>query len=189
MEAWLTKRWYSGSAPLILRPLSWLYGGVMRLRSFAYARGWRRSYRVERPVVIVGNLTVGGTGKTPVVIWLAQQLSGLGMRVGIVSRGYGRNGTEPQIVEETSDWRDVGDEPLLLRQKTGCLTVVAADRVAAARILVEQGAEVIIADDGLQHLRLARDCEIVVVDATRGLATAACCRRGRCASRPHGLQP
>lgn len=88
----------------------------MRARTIAYSHGWLRSIHVGRPVVIVGNLTVGGTGKTPVVIWLAQQLSALGLKVGIVSRGYGRTETEPRTVEENSDWRDVGDEPLLLRE-------------------------------------------------------------------------
>jgi len=90
------------------------------------------------------------------------------MKVGIVSRGYGRKDTAPRFVEEDADWREVGDEPLLLRRKTGCATVVAADRVAGARMLIERGIDVILADDGLQHLRLSRDCEIVVVDGARG---------------------
>ena len=92
------------------------------------------------------------------------------------------------MVEANSDWRDVGDEPLLLRAKHGCPTVVAADRVAGARMLVEPGVDVIVADDGLQHLRLARDCEIVVVDGARGFGNGRCCPRGRCANPYRGSQ-
>jgi tetraacyldisaccharide 4'-kinase len=123
---------------------------------------------VGRPVVVVGNLTVGGTGKTPLVAWLAEGLSERGLIVGVLSRGYGSSGGSPRVVEPSSGWREVGDEPLLLRQRTGCATVVSTDRVAGARALIERGVDVIIADDGLQHLRLARDCEVIVVDGARG---------------------
>jgi tetraacyldisaccharide 4'-kinase len=168
MERWLTRRWYGDSAPLMLQPLSWLYGAAISLRHGAYARGWLRSYGAGRPVLVVGNLTVGGTGKTPLVAWIAQQFTACGLKAGIISRGYKRAETAPRIVEVNSDWRQVGDEPLLLRRATNCLTVVAADRVAGAKLLAKQDVDVIIADDGLQHLRLARDCEIVVIDGTRG---------------------
>jgi tetraacyldisaccharide 4'-kinase len=168
MEQWLVRRWYGESAPLALRPLSWLFHGVIALRRALYRRGVLSVRRIGCPVVVVGNLTVGGTGKTPFVIWLAQRLAARGLKVGIVSRGYGRGGHEPRIVGATAHWREVGDEPLLLRRATGCLTAVAADRVAGAELLVEQGVDLVIADDGLQHLRLARDYEIVVVDGARG---------------------
>ena len=169
MEHWLTQLWYRESAgPSLLQPLAWLYGLVSRLRRQAYTRGWLRTRRAGKPVIVVGNLTVGGTGKTPLVAWLAEQLSASGLKVGIVSRGYGRSQRVPQVVHVESGWRDVGDEPLLLRQLTGCDTVVAQDRVAGAQQLVALGADVVIADDGLQHLRLARDCEIVVIDGARG---------------------
>jgi len=170
IEARLIDVWYGGRkrATPLLRPLSWLYGGVTALRGKAYQSRWLSSHRVGKPVVVVGNLTVGGTGKTPLVAWLAQRLTERGVRAGIVSRGYGRSYDEPHLVQEDSSWRDVGDEPLLLRRHTGCLTVVGRDRVAAAESLVAHGVDVIIADDGLQHLRLARDCEIVVVDGSRG---------------------
>jgi tetraacyldisaccharide 4'-kinase len=169
MEQWLTQLWYRESAgPSLLQPLAWLYGLISRLRRYAYARGWLKTQRVGKPVIVVGNLTVGGTGKTPLVAWLAEQLSVSGLKVGIVSRGYGRSKRVPQVVHAESAWRDVGDEPLLLRQLTGCDTVVAQDRFAGAQQLVALGVDVVIADDGLQHLRLARDCEIVVVDGARG---------------------
>jgi tetraacyldisaccharide 4'-kinase len=170
MEQWLTKLWYRDNAGLsLLQPLAWLYGSVMELRRKAYAKGWLTIYGIRRPVIIVGNLTVGGTGKTPLVIWLVRRLSDLGLRVGIVSRGYGaKPGEAPRVVTEESNWREVGDEPLLLHLVTGCVTVVGHDRVAAARTLVDHGVDVIVADDGLQHLRLARNCEIVVIDGARG---------------------
>ncbi len=170
MEQWLTQMWYresAGSSPLA--PLAWLYGVVAWIRRRAYSRGWLRAHGAGKPVIVVGNITVGGTGKTPLVAWLADQLSATGLKVGIVSRGHGRSNRASAAVHVESDWRDVGDEPLLLHRLTGCDTVVARDRVAGARELVRRGADVVIADDGLQHLRLARDCEIVVVDGARGL--------------------
>lgn len=170
MEQRLTRHWYRespGFSPLV--PLAWLYGAVVQARRGAYARGWLRSFPAGRPVVVVGNLTVGGTGKTPLVIWLARALMQRGLRVGLVSRGHGAEpAQEPRAVSEGSRWQEVGDEPLILFQRTGCPTVVARDRVAGARLLAAQGADVILADDGLQHLRLERDCEILVVDGIRG---------------------
>jgi tetraacyldisaccharide 4'-kinase len=174
MEQRLTKLWYRENAgPSLLQPLSWIYGAVVGLRRSAYLHGWLGSYNVGKPVVIVGNLTVGGTGKTPLVIWLARQLTDRGLKVGIVSRGYGaRSAGKPQLVTARSVWQDVGDEPVLLAQATGCPTVVAHDRVAAARALASQGADVIVSDDGLQHLRLNRSCELVVIDGSRGFGNS-----------------
>jgi tetraacyldisaccharide 4'-kinase len=170
MEERLTAYWYRESpAASPLTPLSWLFGAVVHARRRAYARGWLPTFRVGRPVVVVGNLTVGGTGKTPLVIWMAEQLTARGIKVGIVSRGHGSASREgPRLVRRDSSWQEVGDEPLVLAARTGCDTVVARDRVAGARSLVEHGAEVILADDGLQHLRLARDYEVIVVDGARG---------------------
>ena len=169
MEQRLTELWYRERArPSLLGPLAWLYGALMRARRRAYVSGWVRTERAGKPVVVVGNLTVGGTGKTPLTIWLARQLIAQGLKVGIVSRGYGRRGAGPRVVQSTSDWRQVGDEPLILARRTACPTIVARDRVAGARALVAGGADVILADDGLQHLRLGRDCEIVVIDGARG---------------------
>jgi tetraacyldisaccharide 4'-kinase len=169
MPARLPERWYgprSGGA--LLQPLSWLYGALTGARRRAYRSGLFRSVRVACPVVVIGNLTVGGTGKTPLTLWLAGALRARGIEVGILSRGYGRRGTGVREVRADSSWAEVGDEPLLLARRSGCPTVVAADRVAGARRLIELGARLILCDDGLQHLRLARDCEILVIDGARG---------------------
>ncbi|MEJ0040574.1 MAG: tetraacyldisaccharide 4'-kinase [Gammaproteobacteria bacterium] len=169
MERALNRIWYGGaSTSILLLPLAWLYGAVMAVRRVFYEQGWLSSYRITRPVIVVGNLTVGGTGKTPFVAWLAERLTERGLRVGILSRGYGSNSTSPRVVEPNSPWSQVGDEPLLLRQRTGCDVVVSVDRAAGAQLLVQRGADVVVSDDGLQHLRLARDFEIVVVDGARG---------------------
>ena len=170
MEQRLTKLWYRDTAgPSLLQPLSWLYATAIRVRATAYARHWLTTHHVDKPVIVVGNLTVGGTGKTPLVIWLARHLTERGLRVGIVSRGYGSEAAQaPRQVNETSNWQEVGDEPLLLYRGTRCITLIGRDRVAAAQALVTRGVDVIVSDDGLQHLRLARDCEIVVIDGTRG---------------------
>jgi tetraacyldisaccharide 4'-kinase len=169
MERALNRIWYGGApTSLLLLPLAWLYGAVMAVRRVFYEQGWLPSYRIHRPVIVVGNLTVGGTGKTPFVAWLAEKLTERGLRVGILSRGYGGQAAAPRVVESSSPWQQVGDEPLLLRQRTGCDVVVSADRAAGAELLVRRGADVIVADDGLQHLRLARDVEIVVIDGARG---------------------
>jgi tetraacyldisaccharide 4'-kinase len=170
MRQRLLKLWYGESPGLsLLQPLSWIYGAAVSARRKAYERGWVRSQAAGRPVIVVGNLTVGGTGKTPLTIWLANHLRQRGHAVGLVSRGYGREQSGLRVVSADSSWREVGDEPLILHRRTGCPTIVGSDRVAAARALIEQGAAVVLADDGLQHLRLRRDCEIVVVDGARGL--------------------
>jgi tetraacyldisaccharide 4'-kinase len=169
MAARLPERWYGPpSRRSLLEPLGWLYGALMRLRRRAYAAGMLSSVRVACPVIVIGNLTVGGTGKTPLTLWLARALRARGVEAGILSRGYGRSGGAVRVVRGDSAWTEVGDEPLLLARRSGCPTVVAADRVAGARRLIELGARVILCDDGLQHLRLARDCEILVIDGARG---------------------
>lgn len=170
MEKWLTRQWYDeGSGATFLQPLAWLYRAILCARQLMYRSGWLKSYRLERPVIVVGNITVGGTGKTPLVAWIAQLLTAQGFRVAIVSRGYGANASIPRAVTQGADWRQFGDEPVLLAHRTGCPVFVCADRVAAAREAIAAGAEVIISDDGLQHLRLQRDVEIAVIDGARGL--------------------
>jgi tetraacyldisaccharide 4'-kinase len=179
VDAWLQQVWYERArAPWWLRPLSILYGLVVRWRSWLYARGWLRSVRVAAPVIVVGNITVGGTGKTPLVIWLAGRLRDLGLAVAVVTRGYGRRSTgrvttDILRVDENCRAGDVGDEALLIRLRTGIPVYVSRDRVAAAQAAIADGARVIISDDGLQHLRLARAVEIALVDGQRLLGNGA----------------
>ncbi|HEV2229857.1 MAG TPA: tetraacyldisaccharide 4'-kinase [Steroidobacteraceae bacterium] len=169
MRSRLERLWYEDSAgAALLAPLAWVYAALTGVRRSAYRLGLLRARRLARPVVVIGNLTVGGTGKTPLTIHLARELGAAKLKVGIVSRGYGRRGREARYVHADSDWRDVGDEPVIIARRTGCPTMVAADRVAAARTLIARGADVILSDDGLQHLRLPRDCAIVVIDGSRG---------------------
>ena len=166
----LNRIWYDGAiGQATLAPFSWLYGRIVAARRGAFESGRRRVSRAGAPVIVVGNLTVGGTGKTPMVAWLAWQLGALGRKVGIASRGYGSTHAGTQLVDASADWRAFGDEPVLLQRRTGVPVVVDADRVAAAQRLVTLGADVILCDDGLQHLRLARDFELVVIDGARGL--------------------
>ena len=122
------------------------------------------------PVIVVGNIAAGGTGKTPLTIWLAQKLAAEGFSPGIVSRGYGGSKSSTSMrVDSASDPGVVGDEPVLLAQRSGCPVVVDRNRFRAVEMLVDDGADVVIADDGLQHYRLGRNYEICVVDGTRGL--------------------
>jgi tetraacyldisaccharide 4'-kinase len=165
----LLRLWYEQPSQLsALQPISWLYDVVTSARRAAYRRGWLRAHRLHKPVIVIGNLTVGGTGKTPLTIWLASRLRQRGIEAGLVSRGYGRRDGGLRVVASNSPWQEVGDEPLILHRRSGCTTIVASDRVAGARELVARGAQVILSDDGLQHLRMARDCEIVVIDSARG---------------------
>jgi len=168
----LQQIWYRDTPPpLALRPLSWLFGLMVQLRRAAYERGWRRSERLQRPVIVVGNLTVGGSGKTPLVIWLSARLRAEGLSPGIVLRGYGgtaARGSHPLRVEPGSNPDVVGDEAVLLRRRTGEPVAVCRQRVRAAKLLLDAGVNVILSDDGLQHLGMARDFEIAVVDAERG---------------------
>ncbi len=161
--------WYGGSAvSLLLLPFSWLYAVITGIRRGLYSAGIFTRIRLPVTVIVVGNITAGGTGKTPVVDWLVRVLEQAGYRPGVVSRGYGgRRQPAPVAVTADSDPAMVGDEPVLLAQR-GARVCVCADRVKAARHLVEAGIDVLIADDGLQHYRLARDLEIVVIDGQRG---------------------
>lgn len=138
----------------------------MRLRRLAYRRGWLHGEKLPVPVIVVGNLTVGGTGKTPLTITLVEALRARGREPGVVSRGYGGSQREPLLLGETADPAQVGDEPCLIHA-SGVPVAVGRDRPAAARLLLEAGCDVIVADDGLQHYRLARDVEICVIDGER----------------------
>ena len=173
--------WYGRHpASLLLAPLGWAYRFCISSRRLAYATGLIPIQRMPGPVIVVGNLTVGGCGKTPLVIWLANFLKNSGFRPGIVSRGYGGTARHwPQQVRPDSDPGTAGDEPVLIARRTGCLVAVSSDRCAAARGLFEHaGCDVIISDDGLQHLALGRDIEIVVVDAVRRFGNGRCLPAG-----------
>lgn len=168
---WLQDTWYhQGRGAWLLLPLSGLYRLVIALRSLLYRAGVLPRVDVGVPVVVVGNITAGGTGKTPVTIWLAASLRERGFKPGIVSRGYGGSGSSaPMRVDAASDPAIVGDEPVLLARRSDCPVAVDRDRVRAASMLIDDGADVIIADDGLQHLRLKRTYEICVLDGRRRL--------------------
>lgn len=171
MYNWLHRIWYEGgSAYRLLLPLTGLYWLLVVLRRCLYQLGILGSRRAVAPVIVVGNITTGGTGKTPVTIWLANELKAHGFAPGIVSRGYGGSKASTSMrVDIASDPAVVGDEPVLLARRSGCPVVVDKDRFRAAEMLVADGADVIIADDGLQHYRLARTYEICVIDGARGL--------------------
>jgi len=173
--------WYGGH-PLsyALLPLSWLYCGGVRLRRLAYRRGWLRSRRLPVPVIMVGNLTVGGTGKTPLVLGVTDLLRCRGYRPGILVRGYGGSGTRwPRLVTGDADPLEVGDEPVLLARRSGCPVVAGADRVAAGELLLTSSeCDMIVSDDGLQHYGLRRDLEILVVDASHRFSNGRCLPAG-----------
>jgi tetraacyldisaccharide 4'-kinase len=177
----LNALWYGRSVlRWLLWPLALLFRGLVALRRLAYRRGWIPAVSLPVPVIVVGNLTVGGTGKTPLVIWLARKLGERGLRVGIVCRGY-RGSAEhwPQLVDAGADVAQVGDEARLLAQRTGCRVAAGPDRVAAAQALLGTGAiDCLLVDDGLQHYRLRRDFEIAVIDGTRGLGNGMCLPAG-----------
>ncbi len=171
MHSWLHRAWYGGHGWYrVLLPLSGLYWLLSALRRFLYRAGLLPTRRANVPVVVIGNITAGGTGKTPVTVWLATALAERGFAPGIVSRGYGGSQSGASMrVDARSDPAVVGDEPVLIAMRTGRPVVVDADRVRGAAMLVQDGADLVIADDGLQHYALARDYEICVVDGARGL--------------------
>ena len=164
MQAFWSRK---GSLNVLLWPFSWLFGALVRLRHWLYHRRVFFSAHPGVPVIIVGNLAAGGSGKTPFVIWLAQWLRQQGYRPGVVSRGYGRNLKTPHVLHSDSTPAQAGDEPLLIFQSAQVPVVVAADRLQACALLREHYPEtnILIADDGLQHYRLRRDMELVLADA------------------------
>jgi tetraacyldisaccharide 4'-kinase len=163
------KFWYSQNpVAWCLYPLSLVFRVIAALRKQCYRSGILHSSKPPVPVIIVGNIAVGGTGKTPLLIALCDYLKQKGLRAGVVSRGYGGSLDELHSVNDSDTAAQVGDEPMLIKQRTSCPVVIAADRPAAAHRLVEQhDCNVILSDDGLQHYALQRDIEIAVVDASR----------------------
>ncbi|MBS0433199.1 MAG: tetraacyldisaccharide 4'-kinase [Proteobacteria bacterium] len=165
----LERRWYQDRPPpWWTLPLAVLYGAIVHVRRGLYRRGWKRGERLPVPVIVVGNLTVGGAGKTPLVIALVEALRARGFHPGVVSRGYGGDAEAPLLLDGAPDPRRVGDEPALIRLRTSAPVATGRERAAAARLLTAHGVDVVIADDGLQHYALARDVEICVIDGGRG---------------------
>ena len=166
----LDRIWYSQHpARWLLWPLSWLFALLANLRRFLYRKDILSRPDIPVPVIVVGNISVGGTGKTPLTIWLCEALKAKGWRPGVVSRGYGGQSSHyPLSVEPDSDPVQCGDEPLLLRRRTECPLVVDPERPRAAlQLLKDTDVNIIISDDGLQHYALRRDIEIAVVDGQR----------------------
>ncbi len=176
----LTEGWYRAvwwTKPLI--PLSYVYGWYAARRRQAFLSGKRKAWRAPVPVVVVGNLTVGGTGKTPFVIWLAQWLKGLGFRPGVVSRGYGGSAQYPLEVTPDTSALLAGDEAPIIARLAKVPVIVDPDRVSATRYLLElHHCDIVISDDGLQHYMLARDIEILLLDGQRGIGNGRCLPAG-----------
>lgn len=167
LESTLNRAWLRrGLLARALWPLSRLFGALLALRRGLYRCGWLASVRLPVPVIIVGNVFVGGTGKTPLTIWLVDALRRAGRMPGVISRGYGASETAPRLVLPDATPQQVGDEPLLIARRAQCPVMVGRDRVAAAKALLAAHPELdcIVSDDGLQHYRLARDVEIVLFD-------------------------
>ncbi len=193
----LERAWYKPLGwSVLLVPLAWLFQVVASIRkSWLQHRYQGDGYGV--PVVVIGNISVGGTGKTPLIIALANALIEQGIRPGVVSRGYGGGvGTagsvghrQPMSVTANSAVEQSGDEALLIARRTGCPVVVCADRVAAVHhLLAEYSVDIILSDDGLQHYRMHRDLEIAVIDGVRGLGNRLCLPAGPLREPPRRLR-
>jgi tetraacyldisaccharide 4'-kinase len=166
--------WYGeGSVPLIARGLAAVYAGVSALRRKFYRKGWLKRRHPGVPVIVVGNISVGGTGKTPLTIALVERLRAEGWKPGVASRGYGRDNAALALwIERETDPMLAGDEPALIARRTGVKLRVDNDRAAAASELAESRCDIVICDDGLQHYKLARDIEIEVIDGRRRYGNA-----------------
>ena len=177
----LVKAWYEGHPALaLLRPLEALYRSVVTRKRARFLAGEGEIYRAPVPLIVVGNVTVGGTGKTPLILWLVEQCQARGLRVGVISRGYGAKPPSlPWRVRAEHSAEQAGDEPLLIVQRSGVPLMIDPDRSRAARaLLAEESLDLLLSDDGLQHYRLARDVELVLIDAARGLGNGRCLPAG-----------
>ncbi len=173
LSRYVEKRWYSHPGVLwLLLPLEWLFRALVVIRRVILTS---RQKKTDLPVVVVGNIAVGGTGKTPVIIALAEHLKKNGLKPGIISRGYGRTTKGPQLVSKKSSSDDVGDEPLEIFHSAGVAVCVAEKRTEAINLLVKHtDCDIVLADDGLQHYALARDVEIVVLDELAAVGNGHC---------------
>jgi len=177
----LLAAWYAGHPALaLLRPLEALYRRVVLRKRARFLSGESASYRAPVPVIVVGNITVGGTGKTPMILWLIEHCRRQGLKVGVVSRGYGAKPPQfPWRVEAQQGAEQAGDEPLLIVQRTGVPLMIDPDRSRAVQaLLASEPLDLILCDDGMQHYRLARDLELVLIDAARGLGNGRCLPAG-----------
>lgn len=153
--------------PLLL-PLTAIFWLLSAARRLCFQLGLFNSYAIDVPIIVVGNIGIGGNGKTPIVLYLVEQCLAQGVKVGVISRGYGGEAPHyPYLLNENSTAKEAGDEPFLIYQRHNIPVIVGSDRVASAKLLVEQGCELIITDDGLQHYRLKRDLELIVIDSKR----------------------
>ena len=177
----LLDAWYNGHPALVLlRPLECLYRRVVNRKRARFLAGQGDIYKAPVPVVVVGNVTVGGTGKTPLILWMIDHCRARGLRVGVVSRGYGSKPPSlPWRVLPQQPAEHAGDEPLLIVNRTGVPLMIDPDRSQAVRaLLAEEPLDLILSDDGLQHYRLNRDLELVLIDAVRGLGNRRCLPAG-----------
>ncbi len=167
-QSWVNRIWYGRrTPPLWILPAAFLFAGIVAARRALYRRGLFKVTRLSVAVIVVGNLSVGGTGKTPLVCWIVQRLLEQGLRPGIVTRGFGGSESAPQLIGADADPASHGDEPVMMARRSGVPVGVGRDRPAAAQLLVDADCNVIVSDDGMQHYALGRDCEIVVVDGDR----------------------
>ncbi|WP_153773498.1 tetraacyldisaccharide 4'-kinase [Pseudomonas sp. MNR3A] len=177
----LLAAWYQGHPALgLLRPFEALYRRVVTRKRARFLSGESASYRAPVPVIVVGNITVGGTGKTPMILWLIEHCRSLGLKVGVVSRGYGAKPPHfPWRVQASQSAVQAGDEPLLIVQRTDVPLMIDPDRSRAVQaLLASEPLDLILCDDGMQHYRLARDLELVLIDAARGLGNGRCLPAG-----------
>lgn len=187
MKFWYQQSWLQW----LLLPFAWLFQLITYLRRKAYQTGIFASWRAPCPVVVVGNLSVGGNGKTPLVVCLVEQLQARGIKVGVISRGYGGENTDyPFLVCATSDPKKTGDEPVLIAKRTAAPVAISPNRQESIELLYKAyHPQVIISDDGLQHYKLQRDVELVVVDGERRFGNGLLLPAGPLRERPQQRLP
>lgn len=187
-RVWFHQYWARYVLVPLLLPLSLLFALLTSLRRWCYRVGVKKSVSLPKPVIVIGNIGVGGNGKTPVVIYLIEICRSLGLTPGVISRGYGGSAPYyPYLLDEHSTSNEAGDEPYMIYQRCQVSVAVGADRIATSELLIQQGCDVLLADDGLQHYRLARDYEVIVVDAKRKFGNGLLLPAGPLRERPWRL--